>query len=178
MKIAVLGAGGHGQVIASVLELVNVDYEFFDDSLPWFSKIHECKEEYFIVGIGDNKVRAEVFEACNDMTPKAVYHPTAVGFQQPIYEGTFINAGAIINTSAKIGKNVIINTGAIIEHHCIIHDHAHIAPGAVLVGNVEVGEGALVGANSTVLSNVPAWSTVRAGSLYYENPESERPERH
>ena len=167
MKIAVLGAGGHGQVIASVLALdSDIEYEFYDDKLDYPDTI-ECSG-LFIVAIGDNEQRAEVYYSI-DGVPQTVYHPSVmIPFPRVVGEGTFINAGVIINTGSQIGDNVIINTGAIVEHHCIIHNHAHIAPGAVLCGGVEIGEGALVGANATVLPGmkVPDWSTVRAGSVY------------
>lgn len=174
MKIAVLGAGGHGQVIASVLSLdPNIEYKFFDDRLDYPDFTEFIKENIpFIVAIGDNEDRYQVFNIVSRThEPQTVYHPSVMlpfgGFD--VGDGSFINAGVIINTGVKIGDNVIVNTGAIIEHHCVIRNHVHIAPGAVLCGGVEVGEGALIGANSTVLSNVPEWRTVKAGSLYNEN---------
>ena len=167
MKIAILGAGGHGQVIASVLALdPDIEYQYYDDKLDYPDIVESSG--LFIVGIGDNAIRAEVFYSI-DGQPQTVFHPSVIiPFPRVIGEGTCVNAGVIINTGVQIGGNVIINTGAIVEHHCIIHNHAHIAPGAVLCGGGEIGEGALVGANATVLPGmkVPEWSTVRAGSLY------------
>ena len=172
MQIAVLGAGGHGQVIASVLALDSeIEYKYFDDwkDYPDFSAFLIDDWKRFIVAIGDNSERAKVFYIVNKIkTPQTVFHPSVmIPFPRVIGEGTFVNAGVIINTGAKIGDNVILNTGCIVEHHCIIHNHAHIAPGAVLCGGVEIGEGALVGAGAVVLPGVrvPEWSTVGAGSI-------------
>jgi len=173
MQIAVLGAGGHGQVIASVLALdPDIQYQYFDDNLdyPDFNDFLVGDMQRFIVAIGDNLERAKVFYIVNGIkTPQTVFHPSVmIPFPRIVGKGTFVNAGVIINTGAQIGDNVILNTGCIVEHHCIVHNHAHIAPGATLCGGVEVGEGALVGANATVLPGmkVPEWSTVRPGSVY------------
>ena len=164
--IAILGAGGHGAVVASAIRQLDLEYKFFDDKTDQLIASRNLVE--FIVAIGDNKIREQIYLNQTGW-PVTIIHPSAiVPGSIVICDGTFIGAGVIINACAEIGNNAILNSGCIIEHHCVIRDHAHIAPGATLCGNVEIGEGALVGANSVVLSNVPEWSTVRAGSLYEE----------
>lgn len=151
-------------VVAAAVHQIGLGYRFYDDGS--FYPISSREELGFIVAIGDNKARADIF-LDQFGWPVTIIHPRA-SVPGLVGAGTFINDGAIVSISASVGDNVIVNTGAIVDHHCVVHDHAHVAPGAVLCGGVEVGEGALIGANATVLpgSKIPAWSIVKAGSLY------------
>ena len=54
----------------------------------------------------------------------------------------------------KIGANVLINTGAIIEHDTQISSHSQIAPGAILAGNVNVGEGSIIGMGARIIQGI------------------------
>lgn len=75
--------------------------------------------------------------------------------------------GAIVQACAHIGKHCIINTGASVDHECIIEDFVHISPHSTLCGNVHVGEGAWIGAGTTIIPGVKIgkWSVVGAGSV-------------
>lgn len=179
--LAILGAGGHGRVVADAYD---GEYQFFDDGENEYPSLDEAFVsdcDCFIVAVGDNKTRRDIYErffevaiSGGHLSPIIVAHPLST-FPPFVTFGTYIGANAYVSPSAYVSDNCIINTGAIIEHDCKIFAHTHIAPGAVLCGGVTVWEGALVGANATVLpnQNVPSWSTVRAGSLYYENPHEQ-----
>ena len=75
--------------------------------------------------------------------------------------------GAIIQSCASIGKHCIINTGASIDHECVIDDYVHIAPHSTLCGNVQIGEGTLIGVGSAIIPgiHIGKWSVVCAGSV-------------
>ena len=79
--------------------------------------------------------------------------------------------GAIVNAQAKIGKHCILNTNSSVDHECVIGDFVHIAPGAVLAGNVEVGEGSLIGMGAVVLPHVKigSWCKIGAGAVVIED---------
>jgi UDP-3-O-[3-hydroxymyristoyl] glucosamine N-acyltransferase len=70
--------------------------------------------------------------------------------------------GAIIQSSVKIGKHCIINTGVSVDHDCVIQDYVHVAPRCTLCGNVEIGEGSLIGAGTVVMPNISIgkWSVI------------------
>jgi sugar O-acyltransferase (sialic acid O-acetyltransferase NeuD family) len=188
MKIVVLGASGHGQVVADVLFQMwakgrEMEIEgFLDDDaslhgtrvlgLPVLGRLsdlpsvpHEC----VILGIGDNAARARVYAELTAARKRFVtaIHPSAVLAPDVIVGlGAVLCAGAVANPGARIGENSILNTCASIDHHCVLGPHAHVAPGAHLAGNVEVGEGALVGIGSCAVPGVRigAWSVVGAGA--------------
>lgn len=84
-----------------------------------------------------------------------VIHPSAViATEMQMGCGNRIFAGSIINPGTVLGSNVVINTGVIVDHDCRIADHAQIAPGAQLAGNVEVGEGSIIGIGASVIQGV------------------------
>ncbi len=188
MKIVVMGASGHGQVVADVLFQMwakgrEMEIEgFLDDDaslhgtrvlgLPVLGRLsdlpvtpHEC----VILGIGDNEARARVYAELTAARKRFVtaIHPAAVLAPDVIVGlGAVLCAGAVANPGARIGENAILNTCASIDHHCVLGAHAHVAPGAHLAGNVQVGEGALVGIGSCAVQGVSigAWSVVGAGA--------------
>lgn len=126
-----------------------------------------CNDAYFIIGIGDNRKREQVFEkllknGCQILTLKSL--SVSVSATSIIENGTFVNRNVSINAFARIGKNVILNTGCVIEHECIISDSVHVAPGAVLAGNVIVGERTFVGANSVIKQGVKIGRDVIIGA--------------
>lgn len=97
-----------------------------------------------------------------------VVHPQAVlGAEVTLGEGTFVAAGAVVQSGTRIGRNVIVNTCASLDHDCVIGDYAHIAPRAVLCGGVSVGEEAHIGAGAIVIQylTIGKGTFVKAGAV-------------
>ena len=76
-----------------------------------------------------------------------------------------------MKVNSHIGKQVIVNTGASVDHDCEVGDFVHIAPQATLCGGALIGEGTIVGANSTILPGVKVgkWCTIAAGAVISRN---------
>lgn len=76
--------------------------------------------------------------------------------------------GVVIGETTEIGDDVIIYQGVTlggtdlrrIKRHPTIEDHVVIGGGAKILGNIRIGCGTRVGANSVVIENVPPHSTV------------------
>jgi len=196
MRVIVLGAGGHAQVVADILlrmrdagaHLCPVGY--LDDNshlrntlplgLPVLGTLAELdgfEHDAVVLGIGDNRTRSRIYlalSASGEIFAAAIHPRSIVAPDVPVGAGTVICAGAIVNPGAAIGANVILNTGCTVDHHNHIGDHAHIAPGAHLGGDVSVGEGALVGIGATVMPQrrIGAWSIVGAGALVHRDLDS------
>lgn len=188
-QVVIIGAGGHAQVIADIIqESGDIVYGFLDDNLKKGTVIANDErlkvigdfntrftlpithpELEFIIAIGDNKRRKEIAEKnVPNMKYYTAIHPSAnIGINVSIGEGTVIMANACINASANIGKHCIINTGAIIEHDNQLEDYVHISPNATLCGTVKVGELTHIGAGATVKNNINIIShcTVGAGAV-------------
>ncbi|MCA9874006.1 MAG: acetyltransferase [Anaerolineales bacterium] len=189
MRVVILGAGGHGQVVADILwcmQRAGMDIlpaAFLDDDPAQrgqnYLGVPVCgvtadlaaiAHEAVIVAIGNGRVRQRLFlemQARGEQLAIA-QHPTAVlaeGVQ--VGAGSMIAANVVVNTGSVIGQNVILNTACTVDHHNRIGDHAHIAPGAHLGGDVRVGEGTLIGIGAVVLPQrrVGDWATVGGGAV-------------
>ena len=181
-KVIVIGAGGHGRVIADIIALSgDVVLGFLDDKYPSefpnitilgkLKDIDQYKQEAsFIVGIGDNQTRKKIMESMNVVY--TAIHPTAViASDVRIGEGTVVMANAVINTGSKIGKGVIVNTAATVDHDNILASYVHISPGAHLGGTVNIGSETWIGIGAIVSNNIDICErcVVGAESLVLKN---------
>jgi serine O-acetyltransferase len=92
-------------------------------------------------------------------------HPAA-----RIGQGLFIDhgAGVVIGETADIGNDVTLYQGVTLggtgfatgKRHPTVQDNVTIGSGAKLLGPITIGHGAKIGANSVVITDVPANSTV------------------
>lgn len=144
----VIGAGGHGKVVAEIA--ADVGYEevaFLDDNSPEavgkISEAEKFRDEYqeAFVGIGNNRVRGELIgklEACGYEVPILV-HPTAyVSRSAVIGKGTVAEPKAVVNANTRVGVGCIISVGAIVDHDVVLEDCVHVNAGAIVKagGNV------------------------------------------
>lgn len=178
--IAILGAGGHGRVIADCAEAIGWDrIDFFDDVLAGSTSgvwrvvggegdLRGRVAEYdaVVVGIGDNRVRLRLHRqlVAQGAPLASLIHPkAAVSPHARIGAGTVVFAGAAVNIGAETGDACIINTGAGVDHDCRLADGVHISPGAHLGGGVSVGECSWVGIGASVRHGVAIGVDVRVG---------------
>ena len=134
-KLVIIGASGHGKVIADIA--LKNGYEivgFLDDNdtikeiggFPLLGSVSEvakfASECEFFIAIGNNRIREMIAEKYT-VNWATLIHPTAViGRDVEINAGTVVMANAVINPSARIGMHCIINTGAVIEHDNFLDD--------------------------------------------------------
>ncbi|TVU70828.1 acetyltransferase [Pseudoalteromonas distincta] len=182
--LAIIGASGHGKIIADIAEQLGFSVSFYDDAYPnkkniehWsvvgtFSDLLNVPSNNMnvAVAIGHNNTREEKIKtlAKNGYTLPILIHPSAIiSKYAQIDSGSVIAANAVINAFAVIGRGCIINTSAIIEHDCKIGDFTHICPGTSLAGGVYVGRSSWVGIGSKVkqLINIGDNTLIGAGSL-------------
>ncbi|MFI3175622.1 MAG: 2,3,4,5-tetrahydropyridine-2,6-dicarboxylate N-acetyltransferase [Bacillota bacterium] len=96
-----------------------------------------------------------------------------------IGENAVIMMGAVINIGVEIGDETMIDMGAILGGRVKVGKRAHVGAGAVLAGvieppsatPVEIGDGALIGANAVVLEGVRVGvgAVVAAGAIVTED---------
>lgn len=169
-KIVIIGASGHGKVVADIARLNEYkEIIFLDDDISkkmcgrYFVRgtsqdIDKYKEGYdFIVAIGNAKTRRMIQEKLIKENYKVttLIHPNSViGEDVIIGKGTVAMAGVVINSYSQIGKGCIVNTSSSIDHDCIIEDYVHISVGAHIAGTVKIGNNTWVGAGVTVSNNV------------------------
>ncbi|HWF74429.1 MAG TPA: serine O-acetyltransferase EpsC [Solirubrobacteraceae bacterium] len=108
-------------------------------------------------------------------------HPAA-----EIGEGLFIDhgVGVVIGETARIGNDVTLYQGVTLggtgfatgKRHPTVQDNVTIGSGAKLLGPITVGHGSKIGANSVVIHDVPANSTVVGNPGHPVRVEGRRPE--
>jgi sugar O-acyltransferase (sialic acid O-acetyltransferase NeuD family) len=183
-RLVIIGAGGHGRVIAdNALKNGYTDICFVDDNmtgecmgLPILGTSADVPklddgETDFIIGIGSNAIRKKIAEGYA-VPWVTLIHPSAqIACNVSIGQGTVVMAGAILNVGATVGEHCIINSGAIIEHDDVLEKYVHISPGAKLGGTTRIGEECHVGIGATVINNVEICSncTVGAGAVVIKN---------
>ena len=183
MNISIIGAGGHSKVIIDIireLDNYNIVGIYDDNKTGYFSgikiigKISEINNisDYFIIGIGNDKIRKKIAEEYNQLKWATLIHPkTIISKTATIKEGTVICAGAIIQTEVEIGKHCIINTNCSIDHESIISNYCSICPSSTICGQVKVGESSFIGANSTVIQTIEVGKEciIGAGTVVIRN---------
>ncbi|MBO9533453.1 MAG: serine O-acetyltransferase [Solirubrobacteraceae bacterium] len=107
-------------------------------------------------------------------------HPAA-----QIGQGFFIDhgSGVVIGETAEIGDNVTIYQGVTLggtgfqtgKRHPTVGSNVVIGSGAKLLGPITVGDGAKIGANTVVIHDVPANSTVVGNPGHPVRVEGKRP---
>ncbi|MGU3231344.1 acetyltransferase [Vibrio cholerae] len=178
-SLAIIGAGGHGKVVAEIASLCGFHpIDFYDDVKPvgmiigdWLVQgtisdllMKQATYHGVIIAIGHNTIRSAIADKVIEEKLITLIHPNAIvsDFAE-IGSGTVIMPGAIINASAHIGNGVIVNSMAVIEHDCYIGDYSHISPGAVLAGNVSVGHHCWIGANCAIRQDIKIGSSAIVG---------------
>ncbi len=187
-SIAIIGAGGHGKVVADIASQSGYkQIDFYDDDDTkigtmvgsWSVKGHledllQQQDKYtsVFVAIGNNELRSNLNKMVDPLKQITLIHPQAVVSPYAIVgRGTVVMPGVIINAFAEIQNGVIINSAAVIEHDCFIENYVHISPGAVLSGNVKVGEYSWLGSNCSIRQeiSVGANAVVGMGAVVVEN---------
>lgn len=165
-RLIIIGASGHGKVVADIAALCGYKDIVFLDNDPTISSCagypvlgpdtmtKELGGDIF-VAIGNGETRKRLIDRDAGRTFPVLIHPSAVIAESVnIGIGTVVMAGAVINPDAKIGRFCIVNTCSSIDHDCIIRDFSHISVGAHLSGTVTVGNGTWIGAGVTVINNI------------------------
>lgn len=182
MRLAILGASGHGKVVAdTAIESNWHEVVFFDDRWPDLASIGPWKVcgntqqllrslnevDGVIVAIGNCAVRADKHRMLKAAGARvaSVIHPRAwVSPHATFGDGCVVMAGAVVNIGASIGDAGIVNTGATVDHDCVIGEAVHISPGAHLAGDVSVGNATWIGVGAAVRQGIVIGSNVMIGA--------------
>lgn len=175
-EVIIIGAGGHGKVIADiVIKSKDKVIGFLDDSksvdriltYPVLGKSADAMDldADIIIGIGNAGVRKRIQESVDENRLVTLIHPDDVVAENVVIgTGMVVMAGAVINPGTHIGKGCIINTCSSVDHDCVVGDYVHIASGIHLCGTVTVGDGTWIGVGATVSNNVSICSDCMIGA--------------
>lgn len=165
-KLIIIGASGHGKVVADIAALNGYKDIVFLDNDPEIktcagypvlgsdTMTSELDGDVFIA-VGKAETRKKLMERDANRNFPVLIHPSAVvadSFEVGV--GSVVMAGTVINPGARIGKGCIINTSSSVDHDCVVGDYVHISVGAHLSGTVVVGTGTWIGTGAIVSNNV------------------------
>jgi sugar O-acyltransferase (sialic acid O-acetyltransferase NeuD family) len=181
-KLVILGASGHGKVVADTAWQCGwQDIHFYDDTWPdkqhiahWpiignATTLLQQSTNYtgILIAIGDNPIRLDKTRQIQQAQhPLATLtHPTAyLSSDTTLGTGSIVCAGAIVQPGTTIGIASIINTNASIDHDCHLADGVHISPGAHLAGNIHIGENSWIGIGVSIKHNITIGANVTIGA--------------
>ena len=186
-SLIIIGASGHGKVVADIAILIGYKEIVFLDNNP---AISECAgfrvigpdslaaelDGDLFVAIGNGKTRKHLMDANSNRHFPILVHPDAVIAKgTAIGDGTVIMAGTVINPGVRIGRGCIINTCSSVDHDCRIGDYVHIAVGSHLSGTVKIGDETWIGVGATVSNNVniSGGCIIGAGAVVIKDIEEE-----
>ena len=184
--VIVIGAGGHGRVVADIAACAgDTVLGFLDDNrslpdeiigFPYLGTTDQYvryPDASFIVAIGDAEIRERLVKRMEGCRWYTAIHPSAVVSPRgaEIGEGSAVMANAVIGPEAKVGRHCIVNTAAVVEHNNVVGDFSHISVGAKLAGTVLVGRSVWVGIGATVINDVSICdrALIGAGAMVIRN---------
>lgn len=179
--LILIGAGGHGRVVAEAAAASGWACGFCDpqrapgERIDGVEAIARNEDEAlqrfpgaaFMLALGARDRRRAIADrlAARGARFGVVIHPAAsVSPTARIEAGAAILPGAVVNAGAVVGAHAIVNSAAVIEHDCVIGTGVHVSPGAVLTGGVAVEDWAEIGARAVVLPGLKICAGARIGA--------------
>ena len=175
-KLVIIGAGGHGKVAADIAELNGYsEIVFLDDNVKnskvvgnisdYLKYVKKCD---FFVGIGNNRVRKNMFDMLNDAGANIVslIHPKAtISRTATLGTGVIVMHGALVGVDAVVGDGAIVNTCASVDHDCSLGEFSHISAGVHMAGTMKIDSFTFVGVGATVIQNICSDCIIGAGAV-------------
>ena len=188
-RLIIIGAGGHGKVIADTAQTMNRFHTIvFLDDFKQGSRICDLSvvggfdvlEAVFepgdsaAIAFGNNQKRMRYMDIARKIgygLPILIHPRAVVSKHAQVDEGSVVFANAVIHADSWVQQGAIINTGAIIEHDNQIGRIAHISPGACLAGNTKIGQCSWIGIGSCIIQNITVGESciLAAGSTLLKN---------
>jgi sugar O-acyltransferase (sialic acid O-acetyltransferase NeuD family) len=181
-RLAILGASGHGKVVADTAECCGWQtIEFFDDAWPQVASngvwpvvgttndlLKRAREfDGVLVAIGNNSVRRTKIDQLKAVGAKLPFlvHPVSIVSRYATFGPvSFFFGCAVFNAYAWVGEGSILNTGCSVDHDCIVGACVHISPGARLAGAISVGDESWIGIGASIRQVLRIGSNVIVGA--------------
>lgn len=189
MKIAIIGAGGFGREVLSLIKAINKNkltfdvLGFLDDGiekgklihdLPILGSVSDIEKlgiNHVVLAIGNPQIRKAVVEQIDTQVSfPNIIHPSAI-FQDieriTIGTGCIICAGNIFTTDIVIGNYCIINLSCTIGHDAALGDFTSVMPGVNISGGAKLKTSVYVGTGAKLIkaTSIGADAVIGAGAV-------------
>lgn len=193
-RIVLIGAGGFGREVASIIEVLNSirpTYEllgFLDDGTgykegtmingyPWIGKkdwILTHKDVVCNCTIGNPAVKGKIQR---ELMAQGVQFETIIAYGSFVCPYTRLGAGCVlyggvsVSVNCTIGDGVVLNQMANIGHDVSVGDYTTIMPMTGISGDCKIGTEVRIGGHVFILpgKKIGDRATVAAGSVVFSN---------
>lgn len=193
--LLIVGAGGHGKVVADAAQKQGTwkRIAFLDDAYPAtaraiglavLGKTNDAEQSLpdypdAAVAIGNADIRLDLLERLERLgfDLPVIQHPEAtVSPHARVGPGCVIFAQGVINPDAELGTGCIVNTAATVDHDCRLDTGVHVAPGAHVGGGVRIGARSWIGIGACVREYIAIGTrvTVAAGAAVMSDVADEQ----
>jgi sugar O-acyltransferase (sialic acid O-acetyltransferase NeuD family) len=176
--LLILGAGGHGRVVAELAaQVLGAEILFLDDDLSKpgvIGPLSQCHEPCLrqraaaaVVALGQARLRLQWLQSLQQLgypCPPLVHSMAWVSATAELGPGTVVLPQAVVMAGARLGAGCIVNTSASVDHDCRLDDGVHICPGAHLAGEVQVGPCSWIGIGASVIQGIAIGADVTVGA--------------
>lgn len=189
-KIAIIGAGGFGREVKTIIDSinkVNLIYDFigyFDDGveknkqvngfpvLGGVADINAYKEELSLaLCIASPVVKTKILSKITNphVDYPTLIHPSVMISDDfvTIGQGNIICGGTIITCNIELKDFVILNLSCTVGHDTVIGSYSSFMPSVNISGEVIIHEGVYVGTGAKIINQleIGEYTTVGAGAV-------------
>jgi len=177
VRVAIIGGGGHGSVVANIIEALPqftlvgfldvrfesgmniLGYEVLGTPESLTLQILKHQLEGIVIAVGDNWTRNKLAESVRATSPEiqfpTIIHPSAqVGKNVTIGQGTVLMPGVAVNCNVRIGEFCILNTNASLDHDTTLGDYASFAPKSCTGGGASIGSFSAICLGTNVIDRI------------------------
>lgn len=192
-RVVILGAGGHGRVVAELLaqdprvelagtldprggEIPGVPHLGGDEQLPRLRSEGVDSVVVAVGALGNPRLRQRLCELVlsHGLTLARVTAASAyISPSAQIEAGVQILPISVVNSAARIGQGTVVYSGAVVEHDCRVGRYVLVAPRAAIAGGVVIGDRTQIGIGAVIREGIQIASDtiIGAGAVVVKNIE-------
>lgn len=188
-KIAIIGAGGFGREVKSLIDQINGKEKifeiigFYDDKhyesdingIKYLGKIEDINSVKSLisvaVAVGDPKTKKNIIESIKNENinfPNLIHPTVLIGSDDvKLGKGNIICAGTIITVNIDLQDFIILNLSCTVGHDTTIESYSSFMPSVNISGEVLIKEGVYVGTGAKIINQleIGAFTIVGAGAV-------------
>lgn len=175
--IVIVGAGGHGQEVAFLVEEINRHSPtwnllgFLDDrppseltpfaEIPYLGAVQDLNQlgpkTYIAVAVGSPSARVDIVSRIDlpaDRFPNLIYPGVTIHESVHLGFGTLIFARCQMTVGIQLGNHVHLNQSCTLSHGTILEDFVTLSPGCHVAGDCTLYQGSFLGTGVNTVQGI------------------------